>query len=112
VLDYAAETATLGKSIGDDFRDGKITLPVVLAFLRGGEDERKFWRRTLEAMEQREGDLEHAIALMERHGSLRDSVERARHYGAVARDALGVFADGVEKRALIDLIHFAINRVY
>jgi octaprenyl-diphosphate synthase len=112
VLDYAAETATLGKSIGDDFRDGKITLPVVLAFLRGGEDERKFWRRTLEEMEQREGDLEHGITLMERHGSLRDSVERARHYGAVARDALGVFPDGVEKRALIDLIDFAINRVY
>jgi octaprenyl-diphosphate synthase len=49
---------------------------------------------------------------MERHGSLRDSVERARHYGAVARDALGVFADGPEKRALTDLIYFAINRVY
>jgi octaprenyl-diphosphate synthase len=112
VLDYAAETATLGKSIGDDFRDGKITLPVVLAFLRGDEEERKFWRRTLEQMEQHDGDLEHAIALMERHGSLRDSVERARHYGAVARDALGVFPDGPEKRALVELIHFAINRVY
>jgi octaprenyl-diphosphate synthase len=112
VLDYAAETATLGKSVGDDFRDGKITLPVVLAFLRGGEEERRFWRRTLEEMDQREGDLEHAIHLMERHGSLRDSVERARHYGAVARDALGVFPDGPEKRALIDLIHFAINRVH
>lgn len=112
VLDYAAETATLGKSIGDDFRDGKITLPVVLAFLRGGEDERRFWRRTLEQMDQHEGDLEHAIALMERHGSLRDSVERARHYGAVARDALGVFPDGPEKRALAELVHFAINRAY
>jgi octaprenyl-diphosphate synthase len=112
VLDYASETATLGKSIGDDFRDGKITLPVVLAFLRGDEEERKFWRRTLEEMEQREGDLEHAIALMERHGSLRDSVERARHYSAVARDALGVFPDGPEKRALTDLIHFAVNRAY
>jgi len=112
VLDYAAETATLGKSVGDDFRDGKITLPVVLAFLRGDEEERKFWRRTLEEMDQREGDLEHAIALMQRHGSLRDSVERARHYGAIARDALGVFPDSPEKRALIDLIHFAISRAY
>ena len=85
---------------------------MVLAFLRGDEEERKFWRRTLEDMEQRDGDLDRAIALMERHGSLRDSVERARHYGAVARDALGVFPDGVEKRAMTDLIHFAINRAY
>ncbi|HEX6978408.1 MAG TPA: polyprenyl synthetase family protein [Alphaproteobacteria bacterium] len=112
VLDYAAETATLGKSVGDDFRDGKITLPVVLAFLRGDEEERRFWRRTLEDMDQREGDLEHAIALMGRHGSLRDSVERARHYGAIARDALGVFPDSPEKRALIDLVQFAIGRAY
>jgi octaprenyl-diphosphate synthase len=112
VLDYAAETATLGKSIGDDFRDGKITLPVVLAFLRGGEEERRFWRRALERLEQRDGDLEHAIALMERHGSLRDSVERARHYAAIARDALGVFPDRPEKRALVDLLHFAVNRAH
>ena len=63
-------------------------------------------------MEQRDGDLDHAIALMERHGALRDTVERARHYGAIARDALGVFPDGAEKRALIDLIDFTIERAY
>ena len=112
VLDYAAETATLGKSIGDDFRDGKITLPVVLAYLRGDEEERRFWRRTLEQLDQNDEDLAHAIALMERHGSLRACVDRARHYGAIARDALGVFADGPEKRALVDLIDFAIDRAY
>ncbi len=112
VLDYAAHQATLGKTVGDDFRDGKITLPVVLAFLRGDEEERRFWRRTLEAQEQGEGDLARAIALMDRHHSLRDSVERARHYGAMARDALGVFPDGAEKRALIELIDFAIDRAY
>lgn len=110
VLDYAAHQATLGKSVGDDFRDGKITLPVVLSFLRGDEKEREFWRRTLERQEQTEGDLKHAVALMEKHGSLRDSVERARHYGAVARDALGVFADSAEKRALLELVDFAIAR--
>jgi octaprenyl-diphosphate synthase len=110
VLDYAANQATLGKSIGDDFRDGKITLPVVLSFLRGGEAERQFWRRTLEDQEQKDGDLEHAVSLMERHGALRDSVERARHYGAIARDALGVFPDSPEKRALAELVDFAISR--
>ncbi len=112
MLDYGAEAKTLGKSVGDDFRDGKITLPVILAFLRGDESERKFWRRTLETQEQNDDDLRHAIDLMLKHGSLRDTVDRARHYGAIARDALGVFADGPEKRVLADLISFAINRAY
>ncbi len=112
VLDYAAHQATLGKSVGDDFRDGKITLPVVLAFLRGDEEERRFWRRTLEEQGQKEGDLQRAIALLEKHGSLRDSVDRARHYGAIARDALGIFPDSAEKRTLVELIEFAIDRAY
>jgi octaprenyl-diphosphate synthase len=112
VLDYAGQSTRLGKSVGDDFRDGKITLPVVLAFLRGDADERKFWRRTLEDMQQTDDDLGHAIALMERHDSLRDSVERARHYGAIARDAMGVFADSAEKRSLVEIVDFAINRAY
>ena len=112
VLDYASRAETMGKQVGDDFRDGKITLPVVLAYLRGDEIERAFWRRTLEELDQREGDLVRAIELMQRHGSLRDSVERARHYGAIARDALGVFADHPVKRALVELIDFAIHRAY
>jgi octaprenyl-diphosphate synthase len=112
VLDYSARRDTLGKNIGDDFRDGKITLPIVLAFRRGSEAERAFWRRTLEELEQREGDLEHAIQLMEKHNSLRDTVARARHYGAIARDALGIFPDSVEKRALIELVDFCIQRAY
>jgi octaprenyl-diphosphate synthase len=112
VLDYAAQQSTLGKAVGDDFRDGKITLPVVLSFLRGDEKERQFWRRTLEDQEQTDTDLATAVSLMEKHGSLRDSVERARHYGAIARDALGVFADSAEKRGLLELVDFAISRTH
>jgi octaprenyl-diphosphate synthase len=112
VLDYNAQQTALGKAVGDDFRDGKITLPVILAFRRGEEAERAFWRRTLEAMEQKDGDLEHAIQLMDRHGALRDSIERARHYGAIARDALGIFPDGIEKQALLGVIDFAIERAF
>ncbi len=112
VLDYSAKQATLGKTIGDDFREGKISLPVILAFHRGNDDDRKFWRRTLEDQEQTEGDLEHAIHLMEKHSALEDSVERARHYGAIARDALGIFADSPHKNAFIKLIDFCIERAY
>ncbi|HUC62359.1 MAG TPA: polyprenyl synthetase family protein [Alphaproteobacteria bacterium] len=112
VLDYSARRESLGKNVGDDFRDGKITLPIVLAFRRGSEIERDFWRRTLERLEQKDGDLEHAIQIMERHGALRDSVARAQHYGAIARDALGIFPESTEKRALIDLVDFCIQRAY
>lgn len=112
VIDYASTAEKMGKSVGDDFRDGKITLPVVLAFLRGDDEERQFWRRTLEALDQQAGDLEHAIELMNRHGSLRDTVERARHYGAIARDALGIFPEHPVKRALAELVEFAIHRAH
>ena len=112
VLDYSAKQATLGKTVGDDFREGKISLPVILAFHRGNDDDRKFWRRTLEDQEQTEGDLEHAIHLMEKHVALEDSVKRARHYGAMARDALGIFPDSPHKKAFIELIDFCIERAY
>jgi len=112
VLDYSAKQATLGKSIGDDFKEGKISLPVILAFRRGDDEERAFWRRALENLEQGDGDLEHAIHLMGKHAALADSVERARHYGAIARDALGIFAESAEKSAFHELIDFCIERAY
>lgn len=112
VLDYSAKQAVLGKAVGDDFREGKITLPVILAFRRGDEEEREFWRRTVERLEQRDGDLETAFRLMEKHGSLTDTIARARHYGAIARDALGIFPDGPIKQAMIDVIDFCIERAY
>jgi octaprenyl-diphosphate synthase len=112
VLDYSAEQAKLGKTVGDDFREGKISLPVVLAWRRGSPEERDFWRRTLEKLEQEDGDLEHAIELMEKRGALRDTAERARHYGAIARDALGIFPSGPLKSAMEEAIDFAIERAY
>jgi len=112
VLDYSARQATLGKTVGDDFAEGKITLPVILAFRRDDDDERAFWRRTLEKLEQEDGDLERAISILDKRGALVDTVERARHYGAIARDALGIFPDGAEKRAFIELIDFCIERAY
>ena len=111
-LDYSAKQATLGKTVGDDFREGKITLPVVLAWRRGTDTERQFWRRTLESMEQSDGDLEQAIGLMNKYDALSDTIERSRHYGAIARDALGLFPDTEIKRALRGLIDFCIERAY
>ncbi len=112
VLDYSAKQTTLGKTIGDDFKEGKISLPVILAFRRGDEADRKFWRRTMEDLEQGDGDLQHALELMTKHNALSDSVDRARHYGAIARDALGIFDDSPTKTAFNELIEFCIDRAY
>ena len=110
MLDFSARQPELGKSVGDDFRDGKVTLPILVAFARGDEEERAFWRRTIEELDQRPGDLEQAIGLVERCGALAETLSRARAYAASAVDALSMFRDGVERRALIDAAAFATER--
>src|SRR5205823_14848548 len=103
-LDYSGREAKLGKTVGDDFREGKITLPVILAFLRGGAMDREFWKRTIQDLDQHEGDLDRAQMLIERHNAVADTFERARHYGAMARDALGLFRDSALKAALLEAV--------
>jgi octaprenyl-diphosphate synthase len=109
-LDYSAEQEQLGKTVGDDFREGKITLPVLLAFERGTEAERGFWRRVLEERDQGPDDLAEAQRLIARHRALHDTVERARFYGDQALGALQSFPDGPERRALADIVEFCIAR--
>jgi len=111
-LDYSGRQATLGKSVGDDFREGKLTLPVVLAYRRGTAQERQFWERTLRDGGQTDSDIDTAIAIMEKHGCLTDTVGRARHYGAIARDALAIFHKSDIRDVLISLVHFCVNRSY
>jgi len=109
-LDYGGRVAALGKNVGDDFREGKITLPVVLAFRRGTAEERAFWQRTLQDGERGDGDLAHAVELMQKHDALDDTILRARHYGAIATDALAIFPESDYRQALTDLVEFCINR--
>lgn len=109
-LDYGGSSSTLGKNVGDDFREGKITLPVVLSFRRGSGTERDFWTRTLAKGEIADGDLETAIGTMRRHRAIDDTIERARHYGAMARDALELFPASDHKQALLDVVDFCIRR--
>ncbi len=111
-LDYSAREATLGKRIGDDFREGKITLPVILAYRRGDEESRRFWSRTMEELDQRDEDLARAMELMSRHRAFEDTIARARHYGAMARDALALFPESPLKTALCDIVDFCIDRAW
>ena len=111
-LDYGGTSAKLGKNVGDDFREGKITLPVVLSFRRGTSAEREFWKRTLERGEIQDGDLATALATMRKHRALEDTVERARHYGAMARDALELFPSSPWKKALLTVVEFCVSRAH
>lgn len=110
MLDFSARQSDLGKTVGDDFRDGKVTLPVLVAFTRGDEGERRFWRRTLEEMDQRPEDLEQAIGLVERRGGLLETLMQARGYAAAAIDALSAFDDGEVRRALCEAAAFVTER--
>lgn len=111
-LDYSGEAAMLGKRVGDDFREGKITLPVVLAYRHGTSDERAFWRRTLRDGAIEEADLAHAIAVMRRHRAIDETFERARFYGQEAREALDIFPKGEAKTALLEAVEFSITRLH
>ncbi len=111
-IDYAGDGATMGKDAGDDFRDGKVTLPVILAHARGSADDKAFWRDAIEGRRAAEGDFAHAIELLRDTGAIADTLARARHYGQRAIDALGPFAPGQAKAALCEAAEFAVARAY
>jgi len=111
-LDYSGDSARLGKAIGDDFREGKITLPVILSFRRGSEAERKFWKQTIVDGSIEDGDLEHAVSLMKRHKAVEATLERARSYGGIARDALAIIPDCEQKFAMEQVITFCVHRTH
>ena len=109
-LDYGGTSATLGKSVGDDFFEGKITLPVILAYRRGTEDERRFWRKAMESDRADEAALARAQGLLAKYGTVADTVARARQYGEIARDALAPLPPSEHKDALLEVVDFCIER--
>ena len=111
-IDYASDAATMGKGQGDDFRDGKVTLPVILAYARGDEAEKRFWRDAMEGRRSSDADLAHATRLLRDRGAIDDAFVRARLYGQRAIDALGGVGGGQAKAALIEAVEFAIARAY
>ncbi|MFN3764344.1 MAG: polyprenyl synthetase family protein [Aliihoeflea sp.] len=110
-LDYGGNAQELGKNVGDDFREGKVTLPVILSFRRGTADERAFWKSAIEDAQSDDAALEKARGLMVKYGAINDTIARARHFGAIARDALAPLPDSVQKHALVEVIDFCISRV-
>jgi octaprenyl-diphosphate synthase len=111
-IDYSSDEATMGKGVGDDFRDGKVTLPVILAHARGSDTDKAFWRDAMMGHRISDEDLAHATSLLRATGAIDDTLERARHYGQRAIDALGGFASSAAKSALTEAVAFAVSRAY
>lgn len=111
-LDYSGHEAMLGKRIGDDFREGKVTLPVILAFARGTPGERAFWQRAIEGGEVGEGDLEIAADLIRRYRAIEETMERAHAYADKARDALAACPEGPHRQALEEAVRFTVERAF
>jgi octaprenyl-diphosphate synthase len=110
-LDYGGSSKELGKNVGDDFREGKVTLPVILSYRRGSVAERSFWKEAIEDGRTDDAALEKAVGLMGRHGAIADTIGRARHFGGIARDALAPLPASPQKAALLEVIDFCISRV-
>jgi octaprenyl-diphosphate synthase len=111
-LDYAGNSQTLGKSVGDDFREGKITLPVILSYRAGSAVQRRFWERTLAEGDVTEADLNTAVGLVQEHAAIATTLARARSYGELAREALRPFPEGPAKAAMAEVVDFCIARAY
>jgi octaprenyl-diphosphate synthase len=98
--------------VGDDFREAKMTLPIILAHARSQESDRPFWKRVIETGNQTESDLDRAITLIEQTGSIQETMRRARAYADAAKSALAVLPDSDIKHALADIADFCVERAY
>jgi octaprenyl-diphosphate synthase len=112
ILDYGADRAKLGKAVGDDFREGKMTAPVILALQNASGEERDFWIKTMSAREQTDSDLIRAQSIFARHNALEKGLSMARDYGRKAREALAEAPDSPLRAALDDLAIYAIEREF
>jgi octaprenyl-diphosphate synthase len=111
-LDYSGRQAQMGKSVGDDFREAKVTLPVILAYKRADDDARRFWQRTIQLGQQRDGDLQRAIAYVEHSGAIGDADDQAHRYARQACSALQPIPPGELKDALEAVAEFCVDRGY
>jgi octaprenyl-diphosphate synthase len=111
-LDYSGRQALMGKSVGDDFREAKVTLPIILAYARSSDTARKFWHRAIGSGPQGEADLDRAITLVEETGAISDTMVRARRYADLAREALMPLPAGEIRSVLGDIAGFCVERAY
>ena len=109
-IDYSSSSKTLGKNIGDDFKEGKVTLPIILAYLRSDNKEKKFWKKTIENLHQDQNDFEMAMKIIQKYNCIEDTIDRAKHFANIAKDSLGTFEETQFKETLINLVNSGLTR--
>ncbi len=111
-LDYAADQQTLGKEIGDDFKEGKMTAPIIFALQSADKQEREFWSRTIGLKKQTDTDFNEALNLISKHGALEKTIETAKNYAQKATNSLDVLPDSEIKSLMSELTHYTITRSF
>tara|TARA_B100000963_G_C22508656_1_gene617236 strand:- start:26 stop:1063 length:1038 start_codon:yes stop_codon:yes gene_type:complete len=111
-IDYSSNKKILGKNIGDDFKEGKITLPIILAYGRSNDKEKKFWKRTISNLEQENGDFNQALQIINKYQCIEDTITRANHFSNVAIDSIDIFKDNQYKDKLVSLVSTSISRIF
>ena len=111
-LDYSGRQALMGKTVGDDFREAKMTLPIILAHARAREADKPFWKRVIETGNQTEADLDRAITLVEETGGIQETMRRARAYADAAKSALTLLPPSDIRTALSEIADFCVERAY
>ncbi len=111
-IDYSSNKKIIGKNTGDDFKEGKITLPIILAYGRSNDKEKKFWKRTISYLKQENGDFEQALEIINKYQCIEDTITRANHFSNVAIDSIDIFKDNEYKNKLVSLVSTSISRIY
>jgi len=110
-MDYASTKNKMGKNAGDDFKEGKVTLPIILAYGRSNSSEKKFWEKTIDDHSQKSNDFEKALNIINKYNCVEDTVKRAQHFSNVAIDSLDVFDNSYYKDCLINITIHGIKRL-
>ena len=111
VIDYSSNKIIMGKNTGDDFKEGKITLPIILAYGRSNQNEKNFWKKSINKKINSKDDFEEALSIIKKYDCINDTIQRAQHFSNVAIDSLDAFKENDYKKCLIELIKASLNRV-
>ena len=112
ILDYVANQNALGKTIGDDFKEGKVTLPIIIAYNLSDREERKFWQRSISEFNQTEEDFNRALAIFDKYAVIDKCTDIAMEFTTKAKDYISIAPDNRIKSSLIEILDFSANRKF
>jgi octaprenyl-diphosphate synthase len=110
ILDYQADQMVIGKNIGDDFKEGKVTLPIILAYDASNQEEKEFWVRTINKLDQQNGDFSHALEIINKYNIMEECLAMANHFASKAKDNIAIVSESDIKNLLIDILNFSVDR--